>query len=791
MDDTTAPPQEDPAQTAPDDGGTSFEVDEADPLTPTKLDYERQSNLVPLLQAMGEEGEEFLKDVGDMVVRHKEIDWKSSEDFRQRRARQIELFAGILPPRPEGQENIAQIHLPIIGQAVLLLHATIHGQLFPPGGAICGGAPTTPMSNDRAKRLGLHMNWQITQKIPEYIPAHDRGGMQFLIYGNAFSKWYYRDSKERPCFTMIQADDLILPYGAQSVDPNMSDVVRITQRMRYYRHELEAEQDAGYYVNVEELYEKDGEKVTDSTPSRSAGNGSVSDTNRGPMADTMDKVQGQKEPGSDDGDNERPRIILEQHRWLKLPGENRERPVIATVDELTRKLLFLGIREDEDPRDRARFNREQAAADAAMEAQLAMHAQAMDQHQETVRQLTAPSVVPHPETGEPVTVPSEVPPEALPEAPQPPEPPPGPKPVKMVPIDWFTKYDCIPNAEGIYAYGIGYLLEGANITADTMMSQIVAAMTLSLFPTYLYSRQARMGRGDLSLKLGGGVQVDLPPEQMQNAFFQLQFPPPNPNAIKIVESQQAQVQDFVGASEILSGEVGGSNETATTTEIRMSAARQNLAVMGIRYNRARAAELKLLARINSRTLDPVEYFAVATPEVPMVPPPPPPPAPGMPPLPPPPPPDPIKMEKVARDEYLEDFQITFTCDPNMASRPQLVGEAQKALQAAMSVPPGILDPMAQAMTIRLAYVGLLRAMGREDMAKVIEGSPPPNPMQLMAAQQQHGGGGPPGQKPGPNGPPQPGKGPPNGQGNVPKPPAGPAPPMGPGPNNGPPSAPPQ
>lgn len=770
----------DPMMMPPDDGGATFELEE-EAAGPTKLDYDRSpSNLVPLFKQLGEEGEKFLKDVGEMVVRHKNIDWKSSEEYRKRQARQIELFVGILPPRPEGHENIAQIHLPIIGQAVLLLHATLHGQLFPPGQAICGGAPTTPDSADRARRLGLHMNWQITQKVPEYVPSHDRGGMQFLIYGNCYSKWYYKPSEKRPCFTMIKAGDLILPYHAQSVDPNMADVQRITQRMYMYRHELEAEQDNGYYDGVDELFEdEDGNPIAvDNSLTKSAGNTPAADTNRGAMAETMDKVQGQTEPVAGDSDDEKPRIILEQHRWLKLPGEKRERPVIVTVDELTSKAIYIGIREDEDPRDRARFKRDQEVADAVNEAAMMQHEQAMMEHQAQVQQLTAPSTVPHPETGEPVQVDSMVGPDQLPQPPTPPEMAPPPEPVRMVPINWFTKYGCIPNPEGIYDFGIGYLLEGANITADTMMSQIVAAMTLSLFPTYLYSRQARMGRGDLTLKLGGGVQVELPPEQLQKAFFQLQFPPPNPNAIKIVESQQAQVQDFVGASEILSGEVGGSNETATTTEIRMSAARQNLAVMGIRYNRSRAAELKLLARINSRTLDPIEYFAVATPTVPLVPPPPPPPMPGMPPMPPPPPPDMVKMEQVARDEYLEDFNITFTCDPAMATRPQLVSEAQKMLQAAMSVPPGLLDPMAQATAIRMAYIRILRAMGAEDMAKVIEQSPPPNPMALM---------GPP---PGAGGPP--GKGPPsNGKGDVSGPPKGPAPGVGAGPSNSGPPGPPQ
>lgn len=765
-------PTQEPSQMQQDatdfagDGGAYFALDTTTAPAPQKIDYDRTANLVPIFKGLGEEGEAFLKMVGEMVVRHKEIDWDSSKEYRQRRARQVELFAGILPAKPEGHENIAQIHLPIIGQAVLLLHATIHGQLFPPGGQLCAGAPTTPASVDRARRLGLHMNWQIGQQVPEYIPHHDRGGMSMLIHGNAFSKWYYNAAKKRPCFTMIQTDDFILPYGAQSVDPNLADVPRITERMKLYRHQLEALQDAGYYVGVDEIYSPEAGADSSAT-TRSAGNsGSAANPNRGPMADAQDQIQGQTPPlGTDD---EQPRVLLEQHRWLELLGEDRQRPVIVTVDEVTKKVLYLSIREDEDPRDRARFNREQAANDAAHGAAMAQFQAGMQQYMTTAQAMSQPTMVPHPQTGEPTMGPPSMHPDQMPPPPVEPTPPPLPAPIEMVTINWYTKYGCIPNPEGIYDYGVGYLLEGANITADTMMSQIVAAMTLSLFPTYLYSRQARMGRGDMALKLGGGIEVALPPEQMQAAFFQLQFPPPNPNAIKIVESQQAQVQEFVGASEILAGEVGGSNETATTTQIRMGAARQNLAVIGVRYNRSRTAELKLLARINSRTMPASEWFAVTQPAAPQQ-------------------QNDVKMEQVARDEYLEDFNITFTCDPNMASRQQQVADAQKALQAAMSVPPGILDPIAQMTTVRMAYVGLLKAMGREDMAQIIEQSPLPQPPPPMMPP---GPGGPGGPQP-PNGPP--GR-PPNGK------PAGPpvsrvqqrpAAPMGAGPGNPGPGAPPQ
>ncbi len=733
------------AEPAPE--GVTFDLPVDDQPKPPR-NYDRDANIA--LQLNPDE----QKEVADAAFARYELDWESGRKFRERRARQVELFCGIMPEKPEGHEKIAQIHLSIIAQSVLILHATIHGQLFPPTNYIYGARAVTPAATERVQRLGLHMNWQVTTRIPEYLPANDRGMMQFLIYGNMFDCWYYDPIDSRPCYDVIQTDDMVLPYTAKSVRYDMADVARKTRKLRKYQYEIERLAVAQFYVNTDVLFSDPDDPVN-------AGNMKPSETptaDAAPMQKVADKAQGQTAPTNDPNG---PRLILEQHCWIKLPDEKRQRPVIITFDADTKTLLRLSIREDEDPLDRSRFNREQQAHDertAALNAQHQANMQAWGDH---VAKLTSPqpvmdemgSAVLDGTTGQPMMQP---PPalDELPPQPTPPTMPDPPKPVRMITVEWFTKYGCIPNPEGIYDFGVGYLLEGDNIAADTLMSQFVSATTLACFPTFLYSKQAKMQRGDMALRLGEGLEVPLPPDMLQKAFYQFQFPQP-PTAIpKLIEAREQAGRELVGASNILTGEPGEANETATSVQIRTNSARMNLAEMGNRFNQSRACSLKNLARINAKTLNPVEYFAVTMPGKQDAPP---------------------EAMNIAREDYLEDFQVTFTCDPRLASQPQRVQEASALVAQLMQVPPGALNMQAQQLALTMAMVGYLKALGRDDIALVFEKAGPPPPPQVP-------GGGPPQGPPGgnPHGKPQPGHGgPPQGvQGPQPGGPAQLGPPNG-------------
>ena len=329
----------------------------------------------------------------------------------------------------------------------------------------------------------------------------------------------------------------------------------------------------------------------------------------------------------------------------------------------------------------------------------------------------------------------------------------------MVPINFFTHYVCIPNPEGFYGIGIGSLLEGHNMVADTLAGQLVDAGTLNNTFTFLYDRNAKMSRGELKVKPGQGTEVDSAGKPLKDMILPIPFNQPNQMLAQFIKDQKEEAEALSGANEILSGEVGGSNETATTTQIRISQALAAIAIINKRYTRARSAEAALIARLNSVYLDDTQYFYVVDPMKQ---------APGGGPV--------VTENHVGRMDDLEDTDITVTADPRMASQPQRIAEAQTALQAIMSSPLTAQDPL----MVALGQKGLFQAMDRPDLVAGLD-------QMMMRVQQQMAMGAP----PAPGAAPPPGGGPPSPGAKGPKGPTGPAVPMpkrvpnaGPTPSNG-------
>ena len=58
------------------------------------------------------------------------------------------------------------------------------------------------------------MNYQLTEKMVEYRPEHERMLWGLGLAGNAFKKVYYDPNLERQVSIFVPAEDLVVPYGA-------------------------------------------------------------------------------------------------------------------------------------------------------------------------------------------------------------------------------------------------------------------------------------------------------------------------------------------------------------------------------------------------------------------------------------------------------------------------------------------------------------------------------------------------------------------------------------------------
>jgi hypothetical protein len=714
-------------------------------------------------------GEEELKKIGEKVYREYERDKESCKPRDNRIASILKLFLGDLPAPIDGDEMAhARVHYPIIATAVTRIHARIYDQQFPSNGEFYGVKPTDANDLDRSIRVAKHLNWQILHQIPEYVPNHDALIMQWLLYGSAFSYMYWNPAKNRPCHEVCRTEDIILPYKRCSTDPSLGDMPRITRVLRMYRHEMEDYQDGGYYSGVDDLF-KDLEEANQ-------GGASQTDQDKNAVQEVIDRDSGVKKP---DYDPDAPRVLLEQHRWLKLPGEKRQRPVTVTIDKDTKTVLCLKLREDEDPQDRARYNRDQEASMAAYTAAMMQYKADLMAYE---MGMQAPMGIPGQDTtgmplpGTPTMTQAPMMGDStstLPGMPAipPPEPPPEPlppDPVKMVPINFFTHYVCIPNPEGVYGFGIGSLLEGHNMAADTLTSQIVDAATLANTAGGFISRQFKASRDDLHFRPGEFIETETAASDLDKMIKIVQFPGPNPAMGQLVKDQKEEAQELSGGSDILSGEVGGSNETATTTQIRISQAMAAISIQNKRYTRARTVEGEHLARLNSVHLGDDEYFTVVDPfkTVPGQPPPgappmqggpggspmgPPPvggapPAPPLPPGPPAPMPMPsIEKVNIARMDYLLDTDITVTADPRMASQPQRFQEAMNIVNVVNSMPITQTMPAVQIAALKLLFKSIDNTEMTAALSQAMAMPPMPVPGTPASggAPPKEGGGGPP------------------------------------------------
>jgi hypothetical protein len=167
---------------------------------------------------------------------------------------------------------------------------------------------------EAAQRVQEDMNYRLTEQMLEYRPDHERLLLSLCLSGNAFKKIYYDPSLERQIAVFVPAEDIIVPYGASSLE----SAERVTHRMRKTKNELRKLQVAGFYLDVDL-----GEpmKVLDEVEKRKA-------TEQGFSATADDRFQ-----------------LLEIHAELDLPGyEDKDGialPYIVTVEKGTSTVLAI------------------------------------------------------------------------------------------------------------------------------------------------------------------------------------------------------------------------------------------------------------------------------------------------------------------------------------------------------------------------------------------------------------------------------------------------------------------
>ncbi len=181
----------------------------------------------------------------DQYTEYKE----SRSDWEETYRNGLELLGFKYERRTEPFRGASGVNHPVLAEAVTQFQAQAYKELLPSDGPVRTqilGDISVP-KEDQAKRVKDFMNWQIMDQMKEYEPEFDQMLFYLPLSGSTFKKVYYDDLLGRAVSKFVPADDLIVPYSANSLE----DAEAIVHVIKVSENELKKQQVSGFYKDIE------------------------------------------------------------------------------------------------------------------------------------------------------------------------------------------------------------------------------------------------------------------------------------------------------------------------------------------------------------------------------------------------------------------------------------------------------------------------------------------------------------------------------------------------------------
>jgi len=176
-------------------------------------------------------------------------DLGSRKDWEQTYKEGITLLGLKYEERTEPWSGASGVFHPMITEAVVRFQSETIMETFPAQGPV----KTKIMGKDSAEkdaaaaRVKEDLNYELTERMPEFRTEHERMLWNLPATGSAFKKVYFDPSLQRQTSLFIPAEDIIISYGASSIET----AERVTHRMYKTSNEIRKLQVAGFYRDIE------------------------------------------------------------------------------------------------------------------------------------------------------------------------------------------------------------------------------------------------------------------------------------------------------------------------------------------------------------------------------------------------------------------------------------------------------------------------------------------------------------------------------------------------------------
>ena len=193
--------------------------------------------------------EQALQLLSSQLISDYESDLSARREWLDTYVKGLELLGLKYENRTEPWPGACGVYHPLLMESAVKFQSETIMETFPAAGPVRTKiiGKETPEKKDASIRVQDDMNYRLTEGMPEYRPEHERMLISLALSGNAFKKIYFDPSLDRETAPFISAEDIVVPYGAASIE----SAERVTHRMRKTKNDLKKLQYAGFYRDVD------------------------------------------------------------------------------------------------------------------------------------------------------------------------------------------------------------------------------------------------------------------------------------------------------------------------------------------------------------------------------------------------------------------------------------------------------------------------------------------------------------------------------------------------------------
>ena len=250
-----AAPQGIEGELLPEEGEQGLEIEIVNPEMVTLDDGSVEITLIPGTEMQREVpfeanlaevlDESDLNELSQEILGSVDADIDSRKDWADTFVKGLDVLGFKYEERTEPWEGACGVYSTVLAEAAIRFQAETMSETFPAAGPVRTKilGEETKDKEDASLRVKADMNYELTERMVEYRPEHERLLYSLGLAGSAFKKVYFDPNLGRQVAVYIPAEDVIIPYGAS----NIETAERVTHVMRKTKNDLKKLQVSGFY----------------------------------------------------------------------------------------------------------------------------------------------------------------------------------------------------------------------------------------------------------------------------------------------------------------------------------------------------------------------------------------------------------------------------------------------------------------------------------------------------------------------------------------------------------------